>query len=130
MGIERKRRLLLPALVLGTLAGLWPTGCGQDEVVDHQLVTAQRNPPQAQGGDPRSVETTQHIRSRLMAHDHLSFQAKHITVVTNDGYVVLDGLVASDEEKDQVMRIARSAAQDWEVDDRLSIADQAEPMAH
>lgn len=115
---------LLPVLVAGLL-GLWVAGCdgpvgsGGVAVADDGGQTVE--PPRAQGADPRSVETTQQIRSRLMAQDHLSFDAKHIRVLSNRGCVVLDGSVASDAEKDQVLRIARSAAQDWEIADQLAV---------
>lgn len=57
------------------------------------------------------AEMTRKIRQQIMNRD-VSMEAKNITIVTEEGKVVLRGEVPSDAEKALVQDIAKSVARD------------------
>jgi hyperosmotically inducible periplasmic protein len=77
--------------------------------------------PGDQTENEADVNRTAEIRRRI-TDTQLSVNAKNVKIVTVNGRVTLRGPVASQAEKDQVVRIAREIAGDANVDDQLEIA--------
>jgi len=56
------------------------------------------------------IEITRQIRQTLLEPNELSLSAKNVTIVTNSGDVTLVGRVTSDDERREVIQIARTFA--------------------
>ena len=56
------------------------------------------------------TEITRQIRQTLLEPNELSLDAKNVTIVTSAGHVTLIGVVTSDDERREVLRIARAFA--------------------
>lgn len=66
-------------------------------------------------------QITQAVRSNLMKVDDLSFNAKNIKIVTQNGKVTLRGPVANDKEKVQIADIVSRVSGVTGVDNQLDI---------
>lgn len=78
--------------------------------------------PMDQSNDPRDVETTRKIRDAITSQEGLSVNARNVKVITQGGAVVLRGPVNSEEEKQKVESLARSAAGGGQVQSQLEVA--------
>jgi osmotically-inducible protein OsmY len=72
---------------------------------------------------PASATDNSHVRSRIKAALHADpyLNDKHIDVSVSDGVVTLSGRVFSDADLQDALRIAKNAAGQYSVVDRLSI---------
>lgn len=77
--------------------------------------------PLDQGESAGDRETTQNIRKAVIADDSLSFTAKNVKIITNDGRVTLRGPVKSAQERDAIAEIARRVAGGARVDNQLQV---------
>jgi len=66
--------------------------------------------PLDQGESARDVALTKMIRASVVANDSLSFEAKNVKIVTQNGKVTLRGPVKSKEESQTIERSAEEAA--------------------
>lgn len=74
--------------------------------------------PIDQGNSEEDVKITKDIRSALVGSD-LSFNAKNIKIITNDGIVTLRGVVDSKEEHAAVIKLAKDHAGNSKITDEL-----------
>jgi len=74
---------------------------------DQQAATAT---PLDQGDSERDVALTKTIRAAVVANDSLSFEAKNVKIITQNGKVTLRGPVKSKEESQTIERTAEEAA--------------------
>ncbi len=74
----------------------------------------------AQSESADDVTTTARIRQALLRDDHLSFQAKNVTVVTSGEQVVLQGPVTNQSEAERIRTIAGRLTTK-RIEDRLSV---------
>jgi osmotically-inducible protein OsmY len=79
---------------------------------------------QDQSNAPGDLESTRKIRRKIVSHDDLSFAAKNIRVITVDGKVTLAGEVESEQEKKEIMEIARNEAGGAQITDNLQVEDR------
>ncbi len=77
----------------------------------------------AQGNDEIDLDLTQRIRKQLMADDALSFSAKNVKVITQDGIVTLRGSVPSAAEAKEVRSKAIAEAGQGRVNDQLEVSE-------
>jgi len=76
---------------------------------------------QDQSNAPGDIDATTMIRRKIVSHDDLSFSAKNIRVITVDGKVTLAGQVASEQEIETIMKIAREETGESTITNRLSV---------
>jgi hypothetical protein len=85
-----------------------------------------RNPntktPLDQGESEADRKTTAEIRQRVVNAENMSINARNVKVITSDGRVTLRGPVNSAAEHDTIVRFAREAAGENNVDDQLEVA--------
>jgi len=77
--------------------------------------------PLDQGDSERDVALTKQIRAAVIANDSLSFEAKNVKIITNNGKVTLRGPVKSKEESQTLERTAEEAAGSAQVANELEI---------
>ena len=75
-----------------------------------------------QGNDEIDLDITQRIRKQLIEDDALSFSAKNIKIVTQDGVVTLQGSVKSEDEAKEVRSKAIAEAGQGRVKDLLEVS--------
>jgi len=113
-------RKLVAIALAGTLAGA-ANGAGAQpaapaspavDAIDAEASRPDASLPTAvdQHEDEGDLRITQHIRQALIDADDVSWQAKNVTVVTQDGTVTLRGPVATADEKQRVGALAQSTA--------------------
>ncbi len=78
--------------------------------------------PTDQSENEADLRITQEIRRALTADDSLSFDAKNIKVVTQDGTVTLRGPVESEDEKRLIEEKVRALAGSASIDNQLEVA--------
>ena len=78
---------------------------------------------QDQGNSEADREATASIRREIVSRDDLSFSAKNVRVITRDGKITLAGQVASMQEKETLMKIARDESDQEQITDRLTVKD-------
>jgi hyperosmotically inducible periplasmic protein len=76
----------------------------------------------AQPNDAADIDLVQKIRRSIIDDKSLSTYGHNIKVVAVNGTVTLNGVVRSDEEKQQIGRKAASIAGDGHVIDQLKVA--------
>ncbi len=74
-----------------------------------------------QSNAPGDLDATTQIRREIVSHDDLSFAAKNIRVITVGGKVTLAGQVASEQEMDTILKIARGQTGEGTVTNKLSV---------
>lgn len=100
----KKQIILIAALVLPAV-GFAETPANKQNVPHSAAVTATD-----QGMAVKDTAITKSIRERIVSDKTLSMKAKNITIVTNNGHVVLKGPVANAQEKTKVEAIAKSVS--------------------
>jgi osmotically-inducible protein OsmY len=105
------------ALLVSGLASAVGAQTGASEVTSGASSSIASTPP------PASAKDNSHVRNRIKAALHADpyLNDKHIDVSVSDGVVVLSGLVFSDVDLQDALRIAQEAAGHYSVVDRLSI---------
>ena len=78
--------------------------------------------PIDQDENQADVERTAEIRKRLLDQPDLSISARNAKVMTSQGKVTLRGPVASDAERDTLVRVATEVAGAGNVDNQLEVA--------
>jgi hyperosmotically inducible protein len=78
--------------------------------------------PGDQGQSEADRTITQRARQNVIAEDGLSVNAKNVKIITQSGVVTLRGPVASQAEKQSVVRLVRSVDGVQRVDDQLEVA--------
>jgi len=89
---------------------------GRADDVDDRRVS-----PLAQSNDEIDLDLTQRIRRQLIDDDRLSFSAKNVQIVTEDGIVTLAGAVKSKAEAEEVRQKALAEAGPGRVRDQLEV---------
>jgi hypothetical protein len=77
--------------------------------------------PTDQGESDKDLEVTQKIRKAVMDDDSLSFTAKNVKIITQDGKVTLRGPVKSAQERSAIGAAAKQVAP-GAVDNQLEVA--------
>jgi hyperosmotically inducible periplasmic protein len=78
--------------------------------------------PIDQDENQADVERTAEIRKRILDQPDLSISARNAKVMTSQGKVTLRGPVASEAERDTVVRVATEVAGAENVDNQLEVA--------
>ena len=77
--------------------------------------------PGDQGNNQTDLKITQQIRQAVMADGSLSFTAKNVKIITQNGKVTLRGPVKSDDERSRIEAAARKVAGTAQVDNQLEV---------
>lgn len=77
--------------------------------------------PTDQGNNEADLKTTQAIRQALMKDKNLSFGAKNVKIITQNGKVTLRGPVSSEAERATIEAAARKVAGVTQVDNQLEL---------
>jgi len=77
--------------------------------------------PMDQGNGASDLKITQQIRQAVIADGSLSFTAKNVKIITNNGKVTLRGPVKTDQERQAIESSARKVAGDGNVDDQIEV---------
>jgi len=77
--------------------------------------------PMDQKNNATDLEITQKIRQAVMADGSLSFTAKNVKIITQNGKVTLRGPVNSQEERNAIEAAARKIAGSGQVDNQLEV---------
>jgi len=77
--------------------------------------------PMDQGNGSSDLKITQQIRQAVVADGSLSFTAKNVKIITQDGKVTLRGPVNSAHERDAIDAAARKVAGATQVDDQIEV---------
>jgi osmotically-inducible protein OsmY len=75
----------------------------------------------SQGNDEIDLDLTQRIRKQIVGDDRLSFSAKNVKIITEDGIVTLAGSVKSAAEREEVRQKALAEAGPGRVRDQLEV---------
>jgi osmotically-inducible protein OsmY len=78
--------------------------------------------PMDQGSSEADRRITQQIRQALMKDGALSFTAKNVKIITNNGRVVLRGSVKSDAERSAIEADAQKVAGKSQVENQIEVA--------
>lgn len=77
--------------------------------------------PMDQNNNQTDLKITQQIRQAVMADGSLSFTAKNVKIITQNGKVTLRGPVNSAQERDAIDAAARKVAGASQVDNQLEV---------
>jgi hypothetical protein len=77
--------------------------------------------PMDQNNNQSDLKITQQIRQAVMADGSLSFTAKNVKIITQNGKVTLRGPVNSAQERDAIDAAARKVAGASQVDNQLEV---------
>jgi hyperosmotically inducible protein len=77
--------------------------------------------PMDQNNNQTDLQITQKIRQAVMANDSLSFTAKNVKIITQNGKVTLRGPVNSTDERSAIEAAARKVAGSGQVDNQLEV---------
>jgi len=77
--------------------------------------------PLNQGNNEIDLDLTQRIRQKVMADDTLSFTAKNVKIISEDGHVTLRGPVDTQAEKATIGKTAIEAAGAGHVTNQLEV---------
>jgi hyperosmotically inducible periplasmic protein len=77
--------------------------------------------PGDQGNNASDLKITQQIRQAVMADGSLSFTAKNVKIITQNGKVTLRGPVNSEDERNRIEAAARKVAGAAQVDNQLEV---------
>jgi hyperosmotically inducible periplasmic protein len=77
--------------------------------------------PGDQGNNQTDLKITQQIRQAVMADGALSFTAKNVKIITQNGKVTLRGPVKSEDERSRIEAAARKVAGAAQVDNQLEV---------
>jgi osmotically-inducible protein OsmY len=75
-----------------------------------------------QGNNAEDLAITRNIRKLIVDNDLFSNAAKNVTIITEDGYVTLKGVLRSQQEKDSIEAIARSISTVKSVNNQIIIS--------
>jgi len=78
--------------------------------------------PMDQGSGAVDMDLTQRIRKAVLADASLSFEAKNVKIITQNGHVTLRGAVNTSREKDVIGKAANRAAGMDHVTNQLEVA--------
>lgn len=74
-----------------------------------------------QGNSERDLGATKSIRTAIIDHDNLSFNAKNVKIITKDGKVTLRGVVNSKDEHERIVEVANDQVGKENVTDQLQV---------
>jgi hyperosmotically inducible periplasmic protein len=77
--------------------------------------------PPDQKENESDLKITQHVRQAVMADGSLSFTAKNVKIITQNGKVTLRGPVKSTQERDAIEAAARKVAGVTQVDNQIEV---------
>jgi hyperosmotically inducible periplasmic protein len=77
--------------------------------------------PMDQNNNQTDLKITQQIRQAVMGDGSLSFTAKNVKIITQNGKVTLRGPVNSAQERDAIDAAARKVAGSAQVDNQLEV---------
>jgi hypothetical protein len=110
-GRRESRRMLRRVIFITCFTALGLAGCSPRcalDATDHWRSSA-------------DLEITRQIRQTLLAPNDLSLGAKNVTIVTNACDVTLRGVVANDDERRELVAIARAFAAGRRVSEDLEV---------
>ncbi|WII71547.1 BON domain-containing protein [Bdellovibrio sp. 22V] len=90
--------------------------------MEKDAMDSSRKTAMDQGKTEKDTALTRTIRERINADKSLSTRAKNITIITNNGKVLLKGTVASDQEQAKVEEIAKKTAGAQTVTNQTDVA--------
>jgi hypothetical protein len=90
--------------------------------VNERDLAATAKTPLAQGEGSEDLKITADIRNRLVNTENLSTSARNVKIITAGGRVTLRGPVATEQEHDTIVQIAREVAGGGNVDDQIEVA--------
>jgi hyperosmotically inducible protein len=125
-------------LALAVIGLMSSTGCSKDDsqgvtrttsaeqvAPDNTKVNARDKAPTYtpidQGNDPLDIRVTREIRQAIIDDPSLSFDAKNVKIITNNGFVILRGPVKSADERDKIHAAASAATDGGRLDDELEV---------
>jgi len=97
--------------------GVAPDNTGVNERDSHSDAVMPLN----QGNNEIDLDLTQRIRQKVMADDTLSFTAKNVKIISEDGHVTLRGPVNTEAEKATIGDTAIDAAGAGHVTNQLEV---------
>jgi len=77
--------------------------------------------PMDQSNSEGDLKITQQIRQAVMADGSLSFTAKNVKIITQNGRVTLRGPVKTEQERSAIEAAARKATGTTEVDNQIEV---------
>ena len=99
-----------------------PTDAAPDNTKVNERDTNSAAPtPMDQGNNASDLKITQKIRQAVMADGSLSFTAKNVKIITQNGKVTLRGPVNSEDERSRIEAAARKVAGTAVVDNQLEV---------
>jgi hypothetical protein len=99
-----------------------PAGTPPDNTKVNERDTNTAAPtPGDQGNNQTDLKITQQIRQAVMADDSLSFTAKNVKIITQNGKVTLRGPVKSEDERSRIEAAARKVAGAVQVDNQIEV---------
>lgn len=111
------------APLTGTSPGSPPaTGVAPDNTkVNERDRNSSALTPLDQKENETDLKITQRVRQAVMADGSLSFTAKNVKIITQDGKVTLRGPVKTTQERDAIAAAARNVAGVTQVDNQLEV---------
>lgn len=91
-----------------------------DNTAQNAKDTNRAETPTDQGNSEKDIQITKDIRSSIMDKE-LSFNAKNIKIITRNEYVSLKGVVESEAEHQEILKIARNHANTAKITDELKV---------
>ncbi|HYJ09854.1 MAG TPA: BON domain-containing protein, partial [Polyangiaceae bacterium] len=77
--------------------------------------------PMDQGQNETDLKITQQIRQAVMADGSLSFTAKNVKIITQNGKVTLRGPVNTAQERSAIEAAARKVAGTAQIDNQIEV---------
>lgn len=117
--------MLRKSLWVGCLVAV--TGCGNPPPVPDNTSINQRDQsgtnktPIDQNENQADIDRTAQIRREVVAETKLSTNAHNVKIMTQNGKVTLRGPVDSDDERNEIARIANGVAGKENVDNQLEV---------
>lgn len=113
-------------LSLLCISGLAFSGFGQDKPIDNSAINQRdRSGATVTAGDQSNssgdVKTTAAVRRAVLKNNSLSTTAKNVKIITANGIVTLRGPVKTADEKMTIEKLARAAAPEAKIDNRLEV---------
>lgn len=98
-----------------------PTAAADNTQVNKRDANGAALTPMDQNNNSTDLQITQKIRQSVMADGSLSFTAKNVKIITQNGKVTLRGPVNSPEERNAIDAAARKVAGSAQVDNQLEV---------
>ena len=98
------------------------TPAPDNSAVNKRDADATTKTPIDQNENQADVDRTAKIRQKILDTKDLSVSARNVKIITADGKVTLRGPVASETERDAILKIAKEVAGEDDIDNQLEVA--------